>query len=71
MTIDKAIEIINHYLDYPKEEVRKALLLAIDTMCKYQKIKETINKWCADKTWEFDTSYLYEIMEIIDNGNDD
>lgn len=43
MTIDKAIEIINHYLDYPKEEVRKALLLAINSMRKYQKIEQIVN----------------------------
>ena len=42
MTIEDSIEIINHYLDYPKEEVRKALLVAINTMCKYKKIEQII-----------------------------
>ena len=42
MTIEDSIEIINHYLDYPKEEVRKALLVAINTMRKYKKIAQIL-----------------------------
>lgn len=44
MSIEEAIEIINHYLDYPKEKVREALLLSIDTMRKYQKTEQDIVK---------------------------
>lgn len=61
MTIDEAIEIINHYLDYPQEEVRKALLLAINIMRKYQKIEQIINyryRFCVSET-------LDEIIKVI------
>lgn len=65
MTIDKAIEIINHYLDYPQEEVRKALLLAINTMRKYQKIEQIINNWTKSEEIE------WQIREVIEDGKID
>jgi len=67
MSIEKAIEIINHYLDYPKEEVRKALLVAIEIMRKYQKIVDIVSlndeefKQCGLKE-------LKEILEVIADG---
>ena len=67
MTIDKAIEIINHYLDYPQEEVRKALLLAIETMRKYQKIEQIIRDHDNDRIPE-DYWYIDEIREVIEDG---
>lgn len=71
MTIDKAIEHGKEQLEIFGGEHKEFIVCALDTMQKYQKIEETINKWCADKTWEFDTSYLYEIMEVLEDGNDD
>ena len=62
MTIDEAIEIINHYLDYPKEEVRKALLLAIQTMRKYKKIEQIIEDWTKTEVIE------WKIREVIEDG---
>ena len=62
MTIDKAIEIINHYLDYPKGEVRKALLVAISTMRKYKKIEQILDDWT--KTEELE----WKIREVIEDG---
>lgn len=64
MTIDKAMEIINHYLDYPQEEVRKALLLAIDTMRKYQKIRQILK----DIPYGGDAT-VRRIQEVIEDGN--
>ena len=67
MSIEEAIEIINHYLDYPKEEVSKALLVAIDTMRKYQKIVNDL-KACEQDGMEFiSVGFLKEIID----GNDD
>lgn len=67
MTIDKAIEIINHYLDYPKEELRKALLLAIDTMRKYKKIEQIIKTHDNDRMPE-DYWYIDKIREVLEDG---
>ena len=64
MTIEKAIEIINHYLDYPKEEVRKALLLAISTMRKYQTMQEVLEKvWNVPSCMLDEAECLCKIME--------
>jgi hypothetical protein len=67
MTIDEAIEIINHYLDYPKEEVRKALLVAIETMRKYQKIEEIVKAW--NDMNSFDS--MLKISEVLEDGRND
>ena len=69
MTSEEAIEIINHYLDYPKEEVRKSLLVAIDTMRKYQKIVQIMERTIDDGTSMYDT--LQEIEEVIEDGKID
>lgn len=65
MTIDKAIEIINHYLEHPKGEVRKALLVAISTMRKYKKIEQILDDWT--KTEELE----WKIREVMEDGNKD
>lgn len=59
MAIKEAIEIINHYLDYPKEKVREALLLSINTMRKYQKIAQIAREGKNETRCE-------EIVRIID-----
>ena len=66
MSIDEAIEIINHYLDYPKEEVRKALLLAINTMRKYQQIQRIYSDVLENNDG---THFLEDVSEVLD-GND-
>lgn len=65
MLIDEAIEIINHYLDYPKEKVREALLLSIDTMRKYQEIEQILDDYDLE-AWEV----LEKIKKVVENGND-
>ena len=76
MTIDEAIRRIDehNYIHQNKEPravyITEAFDVAVETMRKYQKIEETINKWCAENTWEFDTFYLYEIRGIIEDGID-
>lgn len=74
MTIDEAIEITNHYLDYPKEKVREALLLSIDTMRKYQKITKILNSASYTENGKI-YSYVYDedtrvkhIREVIEDG---
>jgi len=68
MSIEKAIEIINHYLDYPKEEVRKALLVAIEIMRKYQKIEQIYNSW---RTGDYKGSKecMEDMGEVLEDGN--
>lgn len=53
MTIDKAIEILNHYSDYPQDEVTEASLLAIETR---RNSMNKINSLKAEK-----------VLDMIDN----
>lgn len=67
MTIDKAIEIINHYLDYPQKEVRKALLLAIDAMHKHQKIEDIVRGYYNEQyTDKLDIEIIEMISEVLE-----
>ena len=67
MTIDKAIEILNHYLDYPKEEVKKALVFAIETMRKYQKIEQIMTEW---ENSGLIRNQLYDLIKaVLEDGN--
>lgn len=66
----KEIDVNSAWIEHWKKVV-KSLDTAIENMRKYQRIQETMNRWYEDKTWEFDTSYLYEIGEILEDGNDD
>ena len=69
MTIDKAISIFENKGKYSLTPIEnEAKDVAINTMQKYQKIKQIMEKWCNDKTWELDTSYLYEILEVVEDG---
>lgn len=67
MTIDKAIEIINHYLDYPKGEVRKALLVAISTMRKYKKIEQIVEDRYGKPLFKF----MDAIVKVVEDGKND
>ena len=67
MTIEQAIEIINHYSDYTKDKVRTARLLAINTMRKYQQIVDIVS--LNDE--EFKQCGLRELKEILEVIADD
>lgn len=68
MTIDKAIEIINHYPDYPKEEVKKALVFAIETMRKYQQIEQIYQKWIEVNDFSYNQA-MSQIGVVLEGGN--
>lgn len=74
MTIEEALNLLNNSRPNSNNafsiQMNEAINVISETMRNYQKIEEIINKWYEDKTWEFDTSYLYEIGEIIKDGNE-
>lgn len=68
MTIDEArTELIsgNPYTN----KFAEALVVAIDTIRKYQKIVQIMERTVDDETCMYDT--LQEIEEVIEDGNDD
>ena len=74
MTIDESLEWLisrkEHYEMYDNcQELAKALDLAIDTMRKYQKIVQIMERTVDDGTSMYDT--LQEIEEVVEDGNDD
>ena len=86
MTIDKSMEVLADYIDTYKicggngynpatnitQEACEAFEMAIDTMRKYQKIKEIVKKWELD-SWTDNLSYesMIQIREVLEDGNDD
>ena len=70
--IEKAHRILSNGLDNAPSEHEWCLAfkMAIDTLCKYQKIAMIIRKY--DVTWEFHhmKPTIDEIREVIEDGND-
>ena len=81
MTIDKSMEVLADYIDTYKicggngynpatnitQEACEAFEMAIDTMRKYQKIKEIVKAW--NDMNSFDS--MVQISEVLEDGNDD
>lgn len=80
MTIDKAIDRLEdlhfeqdnwEYGELTEDCLlnREALRLAIDTMRKYQKIREIVKSWKFD-TWTDGVSYdcMVKISEVLEDG---
>ena len=67
---------VRYWKDRDKEESDieqtnvEAVKTALDTMCKYQKIKEVVNIWHHDIEAK-DFECMAEIAEVVEDGNDD
>lgn len=75
MTIEESLEWVisrkEHYeMDDNCQELAQALDTAIDTMQKYQKIKEIYDNWNVDFGVETHRA-MNKIGDIIKDGNDD
>ena len=68
MTSDEAITWLNTD-DYESKGFADATSIAIDTMRKYQKIAQIMERTVDDGTSMYDT--LQEIEEVIEDGNED
>lgn len=68
MTIDKAIEFFDG-LEGHTPQAKDARDVAMDTMRKYQKIVQIMERTVDDGTSMYNT--LQEIEEMIEDGNDD
>ena len=71
MTIDKAINGVEKRIlpIYDNDADHDALVKAIDTMRKYQKIVQIMERTVDDGTSMYDT--LEEIEEVVEDGNVD
>ena len=69
MTIDKTIEFFNG-LECHTPQAKDARNIAIDTMRKYQKIKQIIEVWHQD-IFAKDFECIAEVAEVVEDGNDD
>ena len=71
MTIDKAINGVEKRIlpIYDNDADHQVLVKAIETMRKYQKIVQIMERTVDDGTSMYDT--LQEIEEVIEDGNED
>lgn len=78
MTIDKAISHLNTYSSTmgsgqtTQEQHEESKRVAMDTMCKYQKIREIVAKWEDEVHSGVSCSYdrMEDIKEVLEDGND-
>lgn len=68
MTIDEHIAQLIRVKHYAAPRHYETLDMAIDTMRKYQKIVQIMERTVDDGTSMYDT--LQEIEEVIEDGND-
>lgn len=69
MTIDEHIAQLKKLKSFHNGSYGTSINFAIDTMRKYQKIVQIMERTVDDGTSMYDT--LQEIEEVIENGNDD
>ncbi len=69
MTIDEAIEHGKEQLEIFGGEHKEFIEIAIETMRKYQKIVQIMERTVDDGTSMYDT--LEEIEEVVEDGNVD
>ena len=74
MTITEAYEILsNGLINAPSEyEWCVAFITAINTMHKYQKIEEIVEKWSEDEIdyeEHYGDDYMEKIQEVLEDGN--
>lgn len=71
MSIDEAILTIKNAIRFTYDDVyEEAFAMAIETMRKYQKIKEQVDIAIDKENFAISDARLIQIREII-NGNDD
>ncbi len=69
ISIDKAINGVEKRIlpIYDNDADHQALITAIETMRKYQKIQEIVGNYGFDSSW----LCLKKIREVMEDGNDD
>ena len=70
MTIDKAIDIMEHYKEYGFISQKHGRNKAISIMRKYQKIEQIYREWFSDTGRTSADAYV-RIGEVIEDGKID
>lgn len=75
MTIDDHIEVLksyNHGFTAQAGNLQDSIDVAVDTMCKYQKIEKIIEEWSVDNgAFAMSESYwLNTIRKVIEDGSE-
>ena len=75
MTIDDCIkELLINKEDDTYVLGNETIDFSIDTMRKYQKIQEIVEKWSEDEIdyeGHYGDDYMEKIQEVLEDGNDD
>ena len=70
MTIDKAIDIMEHYKEYGFVSQENGRNKAIDIMCKYQKIEKILAHYRENVRDKVTNENMEKILEVVEDGND-
>ena len=72
MTIDECIEIWRYPTRYFPSKREEAVVFAIDTMRKYQKIEDIVRDYYNEQyTDKLDIEIIEMISEVLCDGNED